>query len=468
MKMGKRYILMLVLVVISNLSPAQSFKITPLPLSSEYNEYAPTVYKRQFLIFCSDRKNELVKLITDTSGKYLSDLYEITLKDSVNKSIKLFSKDITTPFNEGPVCFSSDFSTIYFTRNLHLFTKPKDIEKKKNNLGIFTATATDTGWTNIQPFAYNSDEYNVAHPSLSSDGKFLFFSSDMQGGYGGSDLYYCKRQGNNWSKPKNMGSKINSPANEFFPFIHPSGKLYFASDRKGGLGGLDIYSTGKIKNRWEKPMPLDTPFNSTADDFGVYVDTSFESGYFSSNRNGTDDIFSFLFQFPSFDNCDSLQDPILCYDLYEEHALENDSMPLEYEWDFGDGGKARGGEVHHCFPKPGHYTVKLNVINTVTNKVSYNDATYDLDIPDFVQPKIYSADTIQINQPINFSGSSKKFPNLTDVRYFWDFGDGQKGKGQEIKHQFSSIGNYKIKLIIVGTNKQGKQEQHGVFKWVTV
>ena len=468
MKKGIKYILIAVLVTITNFLPAQSFKITALPLSENYAEYAPVIYKQHILVFCSDRKNDLVKVITDTSGKYLTDIYRINIADSSGYKIHLFSKTLTTPFNDGPVTFNSDGSIIFFTRNLHLFTKPKDIENKKNNLGLFMATATDSGWTNIQLFPYNSDDYNVAHPALSSDGKLLIFSSDMPGGYGGSDLYYCKKQGKSWSKPKNMGSKVNSPENEFFPYLHPSGRLYFASDRKGGAGGLDIFFADKTKNRWEKPMPLDTPFNSTADDFGIFVDNSFENGYFSSNRNGNDDIFRFTFQFPPFDSCDSLQDPVLCYDLYEEHALENDSMPLEYEWDFGDGTKARGGEVNHCFPKPGHYTVKLNIINTVTNKISYNDATYDLDIDDYIQPKIHSADTGSVNQPVTFEGSSEKYPDLSSIRYFWNFGDGQKSEGKKVEHQFTSTGSFQVKMVISGTNEQGNKETHGVYKWVLV
>ncbi len=463
-----RIVYVLLLMMLSTLLPAQSFKITVLPISDKYAEYSPVIYKTKYLVFCSDRKNELVKLITDTSGKYLTDLYKIALTDSLGRHIQLFSKDVTTPFNEGPLCFTADYSKIYYTRNLHLFTKPKDIEHKKNNLGIFTATATDTGWSNIQSFPYNSDKYNVAHPVLSPDGQFLYFVSDMPGGYGGSDLYFCKRQGKKWSSPKNLGKKVNSSGNEFFPFIHPSGRLYFASDRTGGRGKLDIYYTSPVHGKWQTPLPLDTPFNSTADDFGIFVDSSFESGYFSSGRNGNDDIFHFVFQFPPFDNCDSLQDPLLCYDLYEEHALDNDTtMPLEYEWDFGDGTKARGGEVNHCFPKSGHYTVKLNVINTVTNEISYNDATYDLDIEDFIQSKIHSADTVAVNQSIKFTGSCEKFPDLTNIRYFWDFGDGQKGKGQEISHTFYLSGSYKIRLVIVG-EKQQQTEKHGVFKWVTV
>ncbi len=458
----------MVWLLMSNLLFAQSFKVVPLPISTDYNEFSPVIYKGKFLVFCSDRKNEFVKLITDTSGRYLTDLYQIDLKDSTGHSIHLFSKDITTPFNEGPASFSTDFSVIYFTRNLHLFTKPKDIENKKNNLGIFIATATDTGWINIRSFPFNSDDYNMAHPALSADGKYLYFASDMPGGYGGSDLYVCRKHGKKWSKPKNLGNKINSPANEFFPFIHSLYRLYFASDRNGGLGGLDIYYADQNKNRWQKALPLDTPFNSTADDFGIYVDSSFESGFFSSNRNGNDDIFKFVFQFPSFENCDSLQDPILCYDLYEEHALENDSMPLEYEWDFGDSTKAQGGEVNHCFSKPGHYVVKLNVINTITNEISYNDATYNLDIADFIQPKIHSNDTVEVNKPTLFTASAEKFPDLMNVKFFWDFGDGNKGKGKTVTHAFSEQGIFKVRLVITGENAGKESNRHGVFKRIYV
>lgn len=466
MKGRKRYGLILFLLV-SNLLPAQSFKVSPMPFSSEYNEYAPVVFKRNQLVFCSDRKNDLVKVITDTAGKYLTDLYVVDLTDSLKEKITLFSKDITTPFNEGPVTFNAGFSVIYFTRNLHLFTKPKDIEKKKNNLGIFYAQTTDTGWTNIQPFPYNSDDYNIAHPALSADGQLLIFASDMPGGYGGSDLYMCIKHGKTWSKPKNLGNKINSPANEFFPFLHPSGRLYFASDRDGGYGGLDIYRADNENDMWHPALPLDTPFNSAADDFGIFVNKSFDKGYFSSNRNGSDDIFRFSFQYPSFDHCDSLQDPVLCYDLYEEHALENDSMPLEYEWDFGDGTKARGGEVHHCFPSAGHYTVKLNVVNTVTHKVSYNDATYDLDIEDFIQPKIHCPDTVSVNQAFQLSATTEKLSSLKNVQYFWDFGNGQKGMGQFVSHTYSNAGKFTIRLVVIG-NVENETKQYGVFKEVLV
>jgi len=467
-RMKKKITYLGILILVSNLAVSQSFKVSPLFLSDNYAEYAPCFYKDHFLIFCSNRKNDLIKTITDTTGKYLTDLYIINLSDTGNYKIRLFSKKLTTPFNEGPVCFNKDYSKIFFTRNLHLYTKPKDIEKKKNNLGIFYATATDTGWSYIEQFPFNNDNYNIAHPALNSTNDILVFSSDMPGGYGGSDLYLCRYINGEWTKPKNLGKKINSEYNEFFPFIHSSGRLYFASDRKNSKGGLDIYFCDKDNNSWTTPLPLDTPFNSSSDDFGIYIDSTFESGFFSSNRNGNDDIFHFLFQYPSFDNCDSMQFPVLCYELYEEHALNNDTTPLEYEWDFGDGTKARGNEVNHCFPEPANYTITLNVINKITNEISYNDAVYDLEIPDIIQPKIDCPDTAIQNIPIQFTGDSDKYPELTNVKYFWNFNDGQKAIGKQVSHTFNKQGLYKVKLVIIGKDKQNKFNTHRVFKWVTI
>ena len=105
--------------------------------------------------------------------------------------------------------------------------------------------------TSLSPFKYNSQEYEVAHPSVSRDGKYLFFASDIPGGQGGSDLYYCEFKNGEWSEPVNMGSEVNSPGVENYPYMHPSGKLYFTSNRSGGIGNwmfilhLYIWESGK-------------------------------------------------------------------------------------------------------------------------------------------------------------------------------------------------------------------------------
>ncbi len=446
---------------------SQGFDINKVDFSTDYNEFSPYIFQNK-LLFCSDRKNTLVKTITDSVGKYLTDIYFIDLNDTSNHTPKLFSSGITTPFNEGPFCFSPDGKTIYYTRNIHLFVKTKDIEKKRNNLGIFIATKTDTGWSNVQEFEYNNEKYNVAHPAISTDGKTLFFVSDMPNGSGGSDIYYCTKKGSKWSAPKNLGNIINSSGNEFFLYFHPYGRLYFASDREGGKGGLDIYYTEIINNQWQKPVHLDVPFNSHFDDFGYISDQSFENGYFSRNTDGNDDILKFNYRYPKIEKCDSMQKPELCYDLYEENALKSDSIPLDYEWDFGDGTKARGAEVHHCFEKAGNYIVKLNVINKVSGEITYNDATYELNIEDFIQPYINCEDSIYIEKSLQLSATTEKLIGFQPSEFFWNFGDGQKSRGQNIEHIFSSEGNFKVNLTVLGKDKDGNKKKYCVFKWVYV
>ena len=149
----------------------------------------------------------------------------------------------------------------------------------------------------------NNDEYSVCHPSLSKDAKTLYFASDKPGGYGGLDLYECTREiGGPWSTPVNLGPKINTSGEEGFPFIADDGTLYFASDGHGGLGGLDIYSTTQVKtgnklSSWTDPENLGAPVNTSSDDFGYIIYKDNKTGYLCSNRPGgmgDDDIYSFI------------------------------------------------------------------------------------------------------------------------------------------------------------------------------
>ncbi|MFM1931912.1 MAG: hypothetical protein RL226_1215, partial [Bacteroidota bacterium] len=131
-------------------------------------------------------------------------------------------------------------------------------------------------------------------PQFSVDGKTLYFSSDMQGGYGGMDLYKASFDGTTWGKPENLGAGVNSPANELFPAVRGADTLYYSSNGQQTLGGLDVLYSLNRNGAWSEPYHLPYPINTAADDFGVAFNQGTATGYFSSNRAGNDQIYSFV------------------------------------------------------------------------------------------------------------------------------------------------------------------------------
>ncbi len=211
--------------------------------------------------------------------------------------VEEFSKDLNTKYHEGPLTFSADGSTLFFTRNNYNEGKSRKSSDNVNKLKLYTAQLRDGGWAEVQEMPFNSDEYSTGHPALSRDGKSLYFVSDRPGGKGGTDVYVARLENSTWSKPVNLGAPINTKGDEMFPFVDERGNLYFASSgQPGGMGGLDLYfaslSTGDAT---PAIVHLDAPINSKSDDFGLITDASRSTGYFSSNRlNGDDDLFRFV------------------------------------------------------------------------------------------------------------------------------------------------------------------------------
>ena len=158
--------------------------------------------------------------------------------------------------------------------------------------------STDSTWSTETPFLYNNDEYSVGHPTLSYDGSKLYFTSDMPGGLGGTDIYVCEKQSNGrWSKPQNLGEGINTEGNEMFPFINSKeGILFFASNGHHGLGGLDVYMSYDRNGKFEKVLHMGAPINTSKDGFAFFTDKDMKYGYLSSNREGgkgDDDLYGF-------------------------------------------------------------------------------------------------------------------------------------------------------------------------------
>jgi len=207
-------------------------------------------------------------------------------------------KGINTKYHEGPVTFSPKQDTMYFTRDNALNGKAKKSSDGTIKLKIFTATQKDGKWSNEANFEHNSNEFSNGSPALTPDGKTMYFASDMPGGFGGSDIYMSKKTGNAWSKPTNLGKNINSEGTENFPFVDKEGNLFFASNGKPGLGGLDVFYTQINENHDAELRNLGAPLNSNYDDFGLIFYNDQKKGYFSSNRKrglNDDDIYTFTY-----------------------------------------------------------------------------------------------------------------------------------------------------------------------------
>lgn len=148
-------------------------------------------------------------------------------------------------------------------------------------------------WGKQQNFQFNSKTYTTAHPALSADGNVLYFISDMPGGFGGMDVYYCLKTDGYWGEPVNMGPMVNTVSNEVSPYIFGN-RLYFSTIGWPGLGGLDVFYTEIVNNEASTPAKnLGFPLNSSSDDFGLIYEPNGKNGYFSSNRRGNDDIYRF-------------------------------------------------------------------------------------------------------------------------------------------------------------------------------
>ena len=215
-----------------------------------------------------------------------------------------FAPELNTKYHEGPLCFSADGDRVYFTRNTYNKRQRRDSREGVMRLNLYESTLDHEGhWGEPRELPVNTDDYEEAHPAVSADGKLLFFASDRPGGYGGMDLYVSRFAGGVWGMPDNLGPAVNTAGNEAFPVLHANGKLYFASDGLGGLGGMDIFASDVRGVRGDggevsvgAPVNIGAPFNSPKDDFGFVANADLTEGYFTSARGGhrqQDDIYSF-------------------------------------------------------------------------------------------------------------------------------------------------------------------------------
>jgi outer membrane protein OmpA-like peptidoglycan-associated protein len=285
-------------VLLSKLgSNIRDITLKNLPGNTRFIDMCPVFYRDQIVYSSAKDSFTMIKGNYEWNNQPFLDLY--VSKASANPDFtkdEKFSRALNSRVHEGPVCFTKDFNTIYFTRNTFIHSK---IDKKNhgvNNLKIYIATDNGYKWGNIHELTFNSNDYSVGHPALSSDDKTLYFISDMPGGYGETDIYKSSWDGTSWSKPVNLGESINTAGKEMFPFVDKDGILYFSTNGRDGLGGLDVFAAKEQSNGTYLITNMGAPINSVFDDFGFVINKDSLTGFLTSNRTGgkgDDDNYSF-------------------------------------------------------------------------------------------------------------------------------------------------------------------------------
>lgn len=274
------------------------FKIKLAPFNSALADFGPSYYGDQIVFASARDTGSVFKRSHSWTNQSFTDLYTVHADSSVTKP-KKFDKEINSIFNESTAVFTKDGLTMYFTRNNFENKKRGTDNNQTTLLKIYKAVKKENQWNVIGPLSFCSDSYNVAHPALSFDEKTMYFASDMQGGFGQSDLYQVAINAEgNFGKPENLGASVNTLGRETFPFVSQNEVLYFASDGHDGFGGLDIYVSIWDENlKYLEPQNIGTPVNSPMDDFGFIINSEAKMGFFTSNRSGgigMDDIYAFL------------------------------------------------------------------------------------------------------------------------------------------------------------------------------
>lgn len=276
------------------------YAIQQTNLNTSDSDFGPSYYQDGILFSSARKPPRLANRKYDWDDTYFLNLYYADFQNGVLSRPEYFSKKINTVFHEGPSAFFAGDRKMIFTRNNYYRGRTDNSEEGVNTLNMYLVEKKEgsESWGKVVPFEYNSSEYSVGHPTLSSDNSTLYFVSDMPGTKGEADIFISTWLGSRWSTPESLSATINTTGNEMFPFLFEDRILYFASDGHNGLGGLDLYKID-LSDPEAQVENLGYPMNSEKDDFGLILNG--DQGFFSSNRDGGvggDDIYQFqIFQF---------------------------------------------------------------------------------------------------------------------------------------------------------------------------
>jgi outer membrane protein OmpA-like peptidoglycan-associated protein len=275
-----------------------SFTIGTLDINSTASEFGPAIVQGNLWFSAFNQKN-IKKINRGITDGVFYDLFstEIKPEGSVSPDLKP-QTDLSEGLHEGPVAFCEKTGELFVTLSNSINPEIKTVwikQNKNTRLRIVMAKFENDKWVIKEEMPFNNPVYSVGHPSITLSGDTMYFTSDIPDyGIGGTDIYMSIRKNGKWGSPINLGETINTKQNEMFPVYYPDGTLVFASNgHPDGKGGLDIYYSCKSDKGFSAPRNLNQ-INSSSDDFGLVLNKTGETGYFTSNRpgyKGDDDIF---------------------------------------------------------------------------------------------------------------------------------------------------------------------------------
>ena len=278
------------------INKGKRFNIQNLKINSEYSDFGATIYKNK-LYFVSSRNEKATSRNYGWNDEPFLDIFSSTINDKGSHLPADLFDELNSKFHEGIVSFTPDGNTAYFTRESYYedeYQKDSLNNTKYSQLYIYKATKLKDSWDTFESLEINDVNFSNKNPMVSPDGKHLYFSSNMPGGFGLYDLYKAEiKDDGSLGKAENLGQKINTEGQEAFPFITGENMIYFSSDGHLGLGGLDVFYSKNVDDKWSNSKNVGIPVNSGADDFAFMIKE--ENGYVSSNRTGgvgKDDIYA--------------------------------------------------------------------------------------------------------------------------------------------------------------------------------
>ncbi|MEO7080774.1 MAG: OmpA family protein [Flavobacteriales bacterium] len=356
-----------------------------LPINSTEADLAPAVMN-DLLLFSSARGEGVGgKTKYKWDREPFLNLYSALLKGETATDPMVMRKDVNSRYHDGSASFDSTRQRLYFTRDNFYYGKLIKASNGEIKLGIYYTDITkgefgQPEWGALVPFKHNDPEFNVGQPSISPDGKRLYFVSDRPGGRGGTDIWYCDNEGGEWAAPKNMGSMVNTPGSEMYPFITADSTLYFSSTGHPGLGGYDIFSVRLTAAGPGRVFNLGYPMNTVHNDHGLILLADDSTGFFVSDRPGgmgSDDIYGCTVHPPRI----RIQGVVL--DKLSQAAVEGALLDIrDANGNFIDGAKVEmleGGRFTIELPYSDKYTIMASRNGYRQGTTTVNSEKDDLD-----------------------------------------------------------------------------------------